>query len=215
VSQIRSTALLPGRWNRILHGGELFLIPRLQRFLFHGLPIEARFRSYQLFSRGTLLLACSSLSEQAALLLIESGADVNAHDSAGFAPLHEAVWKGNQALVERLLDCGAEIDVKNQWGVSPLGIAVSREIRGLAGEKRLVGLLLERGADMGTVSNTSWEKLWEKLWGKDEPCARSDGMSGMARVAGEMQDDGKLRDEVREWGSGGGRSGGIVAWERR
>jgi hypothetical protein len=90
------------------------------------------------------------------------------------------VRKMNRALVERLLDCGAEIDVKNRWGLSPLEIAVSREIRGLAREKRLVGLLLERGADMGTVSNTSWAKLRAK----DESCARSDGMSGMVLVAG-------------------------------
>jgi hypothetical protein len=189
VVQIRSSMpILPGRWNRILHGGERFLIPRLQCFLSHGLPIELRFRSYQIFTQGTLLLACTSVSEQAALLLIEAGADVNAKDSAGLTPLREAVWKGDRALVEILLDCGADINEVNEWDLSPLEMAVMEEE-----VRALVELLWARGASVEDWS----PRTLKKFWSMPAPSV-GDDMPRLDPVAGGVCSNLKQRDDGRE-----------------
>jgi ankyrin repeat protein len=66
--------------------------------------------------------------------LLEHGADPNARQQDGFAPLHEAVINGNAELVALLLGHGADAELSNDAGDSPLSLGLaegSPEIREL------------------------------------------------------------------------------------
>src|ERR1044071_9981223 len=60
----------------------------------------------------------------AALEAIRAGADVNATQGDGTAPLHWAVYKVDPELVTTLLKRGAKANVTNKYGASPLAEAV-------------------------------------------------------------------------------------------
>jgi uncharacterized protein len=77
---------------------------------------------------------------EAAIELIENGADVNAAQGDGATPLHWATYKLDRELVRTLLARGAEPDVVNRYGSSPLAEAVK------AANTELVQILLEAGA---------------------------------------------------------------------
>jgi ankyrin repeat protein len=89
--------------------------------------------------------------------LISVGADPNAVDNDGVAPLHRAVRTRSLAAVRALLDGGANARQKNKAGSTPLHLAVQNTGRGGSGSPQareqqagIVKLLLERGA---TVSD--------------------------------------------------------------
>jgi len=81
------------------------------------------------------------------------GADPNALDGAGVAPLHRAVRTRSLAAVRALLDGGANSRLPNKAGSTPLHLAVQTTGRGGSGsvqarqqQASIVRLLLERGA---------------------------------------------------------------------
>jgi ankyrin repeat protein len=76
----------------------------------------------------------------AALALIEKGADVNAAQGDGATPLHWAAYKIDVELVRVLLAHGAKPDAVNRYGASPLTEAVK------AANVTLVEMLLTAGA---------------------------------------------------------------------
>jgi ankyrin repeat domain-containing protein 50 len=77
-----------------------------------------------------------------ALLLLDSGANIEARNDWGATPLHEPAFTGDIALTRLLLDRGANIEAKSNWGGTALhGAAVN-------GYKEVAQLLLERGADV-------------------------------------------------------------------
>jgi ankyrin repeat protein len=78
---------------------------------------------------------------EAALELIEAGADVNAAEPDGTTPLHWAAYKLDVPLVERLIAAGASADTQNRFGATPLAEAVK------AANAPLVTMLLDAGAD--------------------------------------------------------------------
>ena len=59
-------------------------------------------------------------------MLLEAGADPNARQERGFAPLHDAAANGNAALVELLLKHGALADAKTDDGKTPADMAAER-----------------------------------------------------------------------------------------
>ncbi|MCU0916990.1 MAG: ankyrin repeat domain-containing protein [Planctomycetes bacterium] len=65
------------------------------------------------------------LIDHGADLTAKVGADVNARDPHGHAPLHEAVFYGRTAVVQRLLADGADASVKTTLGETALQRAVA------------------------------------------------------------------------------------------
>src|SRR5437870_7943119 len=85
--------------------------------------------------------------------LLSVGADPNALDSSGVAPLHRAVRTRSLPAVRALLDGGANPKAPNKAGSTPLHLAVQTTGRGGSGSEHarqqqtgIIQLLLERGA---------------------------------------------------------------------
>ncbi len=87
--------------------------------------------------------------------LINAGANPNALDKSGVAPLHRAVRQRCSAAVASLLRNGADVRLKNTSGSTPLHLAVQNTGKGGTGspeskalQKETIELLLKSGADL-------------------------------------------------------------------
>jgi len=85
--------------------------------------------------------------------LLAAGADPNALDKSGVAPLHRAVRTRSSPAVTALLAGGADVRAKNASGSTPLHLAVQDTGRGGTGsessrneQERIVKILLAAGA---------------------------------------------------------------------
>ncbi|KAK8246888.1 ankyrin repeat protein, partial [Phyllosticta capitalensis] len=88
-------------------------------------------------------------------LLLYAGADPNTQDYGGYTLMHLAIDYANiDELVKMLLDKGADINMKNNWGETPLYGAAAR------GYEESVRALLNGNADP-TVKMTSGETALE------------------------------------------------------
>lgn len=93
-----------------------------------------------------LHLALFGGSEEAARLLIERGADIEAVSTASFAkvrPLGTAVFVRSVPLATLLLDAGADPNGAGEGGALPLDAAVQN------GDEELIDLLSAHGAACG------------------------------------------------------------------
>lgn len=79
--------------------------------------------------------------KEAVRKLLERGADVNAQDNDGDAPLHGAAQNGNVEIIDMLLAKGADPNLKNKLGGTPLMWAA------VFGHEGAARRLIERGAD--------------------------------------------------------------------
>src|SRR5258708_21366403 len=68
--------------------------------------------------------------------LVSAGADSNAVDRSGVAPLHRAVRTRSLAAVRALLDGGAHLGQRNKAGSTPLHLSVQKTRRGGSGPPR-------------------------------------------------------------------------------
>ena len=59
-------------------------------------------------------------------LLVDKGADVNAANDAGMTPMHYAVQRGVDRIIEYLASKGARFDIKNKQGRTPADLARGR-----------------------------------------------------------------------------------------
>ena len=91
------------------------------------------------------LHVASSKSEEIVRILVEHGADTNALDSNGMAPLHRACKLQDKAIVAALLKHRANVNLPTRGGARPLHIAVSK------GREEIVRMLVEHGADVDAV----------------------------------------------------------------
>lgn len=105
--------------------------------LFAGLP--------SLSVAQSRLLEAASVNDtdnaMAALSDPERTIDVNESAADGTTALHWAVYHENLALVERLIDAGARVDVVNEFGSTPMAEAAT------TGNAAVIGKLLAAGAD--------------------------------------------------------------------
>ena len=104
-----------------------------------------------IFSGETVLhVAAINGDYHLAMTSIEKGVSIHARDYCGWQPLHEACNYGNLAVVELLLDSGADIDDPGGphcRGMTPLHDAVQN------GHVDVVKLLISRGASMTRRNN--------------------------------------------------------------
>lgn len=94
---------------------------------------------------------------------IAQGADVNATDASGFAPLHGATYYSRKDVVERLLREGAAVNVRSATGATPLHKSMERlgnpqvtpvaSPSDVAAMVDVVELLLANGADVKARDN--------------------------------------------------------------
>jgi uncharacterized protein len=61
-------------------------------------------------------------------ILVDKGADVNAANDAGMTPMHYAVQRGVDRIIEYLASKGARFDIKNKQGRSPADLARGRTV---------------------------------------------------------------------------------------
>lgn len=101
-------------------------------------------------------------------LLIEHGASVDTEGKNGNTPLHQTVMRaGRGEMLRFLLDNAANMNLKNTRGNTPLHLAVCR------GNVEAVRILLEYGAEVGTVRMHQWEPVRKRMSGR-EPLGSSE-----------------------------------------
>ena len=83
--------------------------------------------------------------------LIKEGWDVNEKDYNHWTPLHYAAQDGLYDIAEFLIISGAEIDVKDDYGNTPLSNAVYNSDVG--NSENVIKLLLKKGADKYLKNN--------------------------------------------------------------
>lgn len=94
-------------------------------------------------------------------LLLGYGASVDAVAKHGCCPLHQTVmYAGRGDMLRFLLDRGADMNVKNNGGYTPLHTAVCR------GNVGAVRMLLEYGADVGMVRRHQWKPVRTRSVGR-------------------------------------------------
>src|SRR5690606_6936916 len=77
---------------------------------------------------------------EAVMTLLANGADPRVRDADGNTPLHHAARSSDPGVAALLRDAAAELEERNNDGLTPLGIACA------SGNWRLARFLLERGA---------------------------------------------------------------------
>ena len=87
-------------------------------------------------------------------------AGIEAQDDIGMTPLHHAARDGHADVVRALLDAGANIEARTEYGATPLG-----EAGGWAkGHADVVRLLLDAGADVDTRDEGGWTPLFHAVY---------------------------------------------------
>jgi ankyrin repeat protein len=85
--------------------------------------------------------------------LIQAGADLNAPDADGWAPLHSALRFGHREIAEALLDRGASLSVTNPDGWTPLMFALRY------GPPELATRMIGKGAAPNAKAKDGWTPL--------------------------------------------------------
>ena len=78
---------------------------------------------------------------------VQMGVDVNARDSAGYAPLHWAAATNHPPLLTTLLEAGADVNAQSNIGATPLHVAAVVGAANTESTDVVTPLLLAAGAD--------------------------------------------------------------------
>ncbi|KAJ3105303.1 hypothetical protein HDU96_008616 [Phlyctochytrium bullatum] len=104
-----------------------------------------------------LALACDHRVMDAVEILIDAGANLNV--TSDWPPLHAAVYRGAEDIVQVLLNAGALVNFADSKGNTPLHVAFTRLHRYRSGTDMLM-MLLEAGADPTIRCNANHTPLY-------------------------------------------------------
>lgn len=93
--------------------------------------------------RNELFYKIADNKEQEALDLLQNEECINYQDSNGYSYLHIAVDRGMINVVRKLVERGADIEIRDKYGKTPLLVAISS----FEGDRTIIDYLLKRGAD--------------------------------------------------------------------
>jgi ankyrin repeat protein len=123
---------------------------KVQLLLSKSAKVDARSK----LGRTALLIAAAhDGATEAARLLIEKGADINARDEGGMSVLEQAASSNHIELVRLLLAKGANVNTADGGGVTPLVAAAWSGDRNAP----LVKLLIEHGANVNVRTGDTFE----------------------------------------------------------
>src|SRR5690349_6463661 len=116
----------------------------MSKVLSSALLIVGVFATTHLVGAGSppLVEAIKSGNRASALALMAKRVDVNAAEPDGTTALHWAVQQNDLELVTRLIRAGAKVNVKNDFGSTPMSEAA------VVASAPLLGALLEAGGDV-------------------------------------------------------------------
>jgi hypothetical protein len=100
-----------------------------------------------------LLRAATDGNVDNARSLLSKGADINTQNSAGWTPLHTAIWNNRLRIFELLIEEKADINKTNTKNETPLYFAAEK------GNKTIVDILVKNGAEINIVSNENQNAL--------------------------------------------------------
>ena len=100
-------------------------------------------------------------------MLLKAGADVNdkaliGNDKCYWSLLMWAAWNGNKKFVKRLIEAGSDVNIRDEYGRTPL-MAASWSYR-----IEIMNMLLENGADINMKDNTGRKALDRKIISDEE-----------------------------------------------
>ncbi|RYU94518.1 ankyrin repeat domain-containing protein [Emticicia agri] len=139
-------------------------------FLAYGADINGGERVEK---KDTPLVAAASLhADKVAIFYIEQGAEINHAGGHGGTALHWAAWCGRPAVVEKILQAGAElnklcVDFKSTplfWAVHGLKSGDKKEING---HLECIRILLQAGADK-SIPNSNGKTVFDLIEEDDE-----------------------------------------------
>jgi len=104
-----------------------------------------------------LLVATHRNHVEAALALIQAGAEVNAKDAIQDSPYLYAGARGHLEILRATLAAGADLKSTNRYGGTALIPAAER------GHVETVGTLIAAGVDVDHVNNLQWTALLEAI----------------------------------------------------
>lgn len=88
--------------------------------------------------------------EEEVLKQLDEMEEVNVKDKNGYSYLHIAVQSGAVNVIRKLLTQGADINIVDKFGKTPLMVAIA----GYNGDRTIIDLLLENGADIEMCANS-------------------------------------------------------------
>merc|ERR1719205_367778 len=96
-----------------------------------------------------------------AKILIKNGANIDMEKEDGYTPLHEAAWASNTEMVNMLIDQGANVNIRDQWGQSALDIAKRGGLAGTDGIENIKPELIKKieGKLSGLVGTDGIENI--------------------------------------------------------
>lgn len=126
-----------------------------------------------------LTMSAMQGDEEGVAALLAMGADADAKDQIGVAPLHWGAFCGHGGVTRRLLAAGAEVHVRDQEGRTPLHVAAYES------HSEVIAQLLKAGADVMAPDKMSWTPLH---------CAVSNGELDACKQLTEAGADPKRKD---------------------
>ncbi len=116
-------------------------IDEVKSFIKSGSDIEEKDRN----GRTALLnsVSGSDIDIELPKFLIKCGADVNTQDNAGFTALHFCAQEKQPQIALLLIENGANVNLKDKWGNTPLVRALGSTVE----NRKLIKILIKNGTD--------------------------------------------------------------------